>query len=183
MRSSVYTAVRSAEQEGSGNRCDLGKDRRSDDEEVTFHDRGALKGTSRPAVGGIVGGPYAHTFLSLKYSCADLLSRRRRSAFLPAPDRRPDPTVRAGRYARCGHIAVCTGLAAHQVGDRLGLALRFGLGMQLGNGWGSGTLFTLGGGNTQMMITLIFFCVGSFWGSLDMLWWNNTPRLDAIVLG
>lgn len=62
-------------------------------------------------------------------------------------------------------------------------AFLFGLGMQLGNGCGSGTLFTLGGGSTRMIITLIFFCVGSFWGSLDMLWWNNTPRLDAIVLG
>lgn len=62
-------------------------------------------------------------------------------------------------------------------------AFLFGLGMQLGNGCRSGTLFTLGGGSTRIIITLIYFCLGSFWGSFDMLWWNNTPRLDAIVLG
>ena len=62
-------------------------------------------------------------------------------------------------------------------------AFLFGLGMQLGNGWGSGTLLTLEGGNTQMMITLFFFSTRSFWGSLDMPWWNQTPRFDAIVLG
>ena len=33
----------------------------------------------------------------------------------------------------------------------------FGLGMQLGGGCGSGTLFTAGGGNARMLITLIFF--------------------------
>ena len=62
-------------------------------------------------------------------------------------------------------------------------AFLFGLGMQLGNGCGSGTLFTLGGGSTRMVATVVFFCIGSFWGSLDMQWWNATPRLDAVVLG
>ena len=32
----------------------------------------------------------------------------------------------------------------------------FGLGMQLGGGCGSGTLFTVGGGNARMLITLVF---------------------------
>ena len=62
-------------------------------------------------------------------------------------------------------------------------AFLFGLGMQLGNGCGSGTLFTLGGGSTRMIATLAFFCAGSFWASLDLLWWNETPRRAAIVLG
>jgi len=62
-------------------------------------------------------------------------------------------------------------------------AFLFGLGMQLGNGCGSGTLFTLGGGSTRMIATLAFFCAGSFWASLDMQWWNETPRRAAIVLG
>ena len=62
------------------------------------------------------------------------------------------------------------------------VAFLFGLGMQIVNGCGSGTRFTFEGGSTRMIITLVFFCAGSFWGSLDMLWWNQTPRLDAIVL-
>ena len=41
-------------------------------------------------------------------------------------------------------------------------AFMFGLGMQLGNGCGSGTLFTLGGGSTRMVATIAFFCAGSF---------------------
>ena len=35
-------------------------------------------------------------------------------------------------------------------------AFMFGLGMQLGNGCVSGTLFTLGGGSTQMFATIVF---------------------------
>jgi uncharacterized protein len=62
-------------------------------------------------------------------------------------------------------------------------AFMFGLGMQLGNGCGSGTLFTLGGGSTRMIATVVFFCAGSFWASLDMQWWNATPRLGTFVLG
>ncbi len=42
----------------------------------------------------------------------------------------------------------------------------FGIGMQLGGGCGSGTLFTVGGGNTRMVLTLIFFCLGAFLGTL-----------------
>ena len=45
----------------------------------------------------------------------------------------------------------------------------FGLGMQLGGGCGSGTLYTVGGGSTRMVVTLIAFCTGAFAGSLDAL--------------
>ena len=62
-------------------------------------------------------------------------------------------------------------------------AFLFGLGMQLGGGCGSGTLFTVGGGSTRMVLTLVTFCAGSFWASLDMQWWVNTPRLPGIALG
>lgn len=37
----------------------------------------------------------------------------------------------------------------------------FGFGMQLGGGCGSGTLFTVGGGSTRMVLTLLFFLFGS----------------------
>ncbi len=89
------------------------------------------------------------------------------------------PTLTEGR----GFAIAAAGANAPLGTQVLVGAFMFGLGMQLGNGCGSGTLFTLGGGSTRMVATIVFFCVGSFWGSLDMQWWNNTPRIDAIVLG
>ncbi len=62
-------------------------------------------------------------------------------------------------------------------------ALIFGLGMQLGGGCGSGTLYTVGGGNLRMVVTLVFFCIGGFWGSLDLTWWQELPRFRSIALG
>lgn len=62
-------------------------------------------------------------------------------------------------------------------------AFLFGIGMQLGNGCGSGTLFTLGGGSTRMLVTLVAFVAGSFWASLDMGWWQALPSLPPIALG
>lgn len=61
-------------------------------------------------------------------------------------------------------------------------ALIFGIGMQLGGGCGSGTLFTAGGGSPRMFLVLIFFCIGGFWGSLDLTWWQQSPSLPRISL-
>ena len=58
----------------------------------------------------------------------------------------------------------------------------FGLGMQLGGGCGSGTLYAVGGGSTRMVITLVAFCVGALWGSLDLSFWNTLPRWGSISL-
>ena len=58
----------------------------------------------------------------------------------------------------------------------------FGLGMQLGGGCGSGTLYTVGGGSPRMVVTLLAFCAGAFWGSLDMDFWGQTPSLPSISL-
>jgi len=58
----------------------------------------------------------------------------------------------------------------------------FGLGMQLGGGCGSGTLFTIGGGNCRMLITLIFFIFGSLLGTLHLPWWLSLPSLGIISL-
>lgn len=38
----------------------------------------------------------------------------------------------------------------------------FGIGMQLGGGCGSGTLYTVGGGSLRMLFTLAAFCAGGF---------------------
>ena len=61
-------------------------------------------------------------------------------------------------------------------------AFMFGVGMQLGGGCASGTLFTVGGGDIRMMIVLIFFCAGAFWGSLDLHWWSTLPSLGRVSL-
>lgn len=55
----------------------------------------------------------------------------------------------------------------------------FGMGMQLGGGCGSGTLFTVGGGSTRMVITLAFFIIGSLIGTWHLPAWAGLPRLPA----
>lgn len=59
----------------------------------------------------------------------------------------------------------------------------FGLGMQLGGGCGSGTLYTVGGGSTRMVATLIAFCAGAFLGSLDAFQLPRLPSIGAVSLG
>jgi hypothetical protein len=62
-------------------------------------------------------------------------------------------------------------------------AFVFGIGMQLGNGCGSGTLYALGGGSTRMLATLAAFLAGSFWASLHMGWWQALPAWAPVALG
>lgn len=61
-------------------------------------------------------------------------------------------------------------------------AFLFGIGMQYGGACASGTLFSLGGGNLRMLLVLIFFCLGAFWGSLDLSWWGRLPSLGSISI-
>lgn len=62
-------------------------------------------------------------------------------------------------------------------------AAMFGLGMQLGGGCGSGTLFTVGGGSSRMLVTLIFFIVGAVIGTAHLPWWLALPSMPEISLG
>jgi uncharacterized membrane protein YedE/YeeE len=61
-------------------------------------------------------------------------------------------------------------------------AFIFGIGMQLGGGCASGTLYTVGGGSTRMIITLIAFIVGSVIGTAHMPFWTSLPQLQPISL-
>ncbi len=58
-------------------------------------------------------------------------------------------------------------------------AFTFGLGMQLGGGCASGTLFSVGGGSTRMLVTLFFFVIGSVIGTAHTPWWNAQPAFAA----
>jgi hypothetical protein len=62
-------------------------------------------------------------------------------------------------------------------------AFLFGMGMQLGGGCGSGTLYALGGGSLRMVITLAAFVAGSFWASLHMGWWQTLPSIGVWSIG
>jgi uncharacterized protein len=61
-------------------------------------------------------------------------------------------------------------------------AFMFGLGMQLGGGCASGTLYTAGGGNSRMVVTLAFFIIGSALGAWHLPWWSATPNIGSISL-
>ncbi len=61
-------------------------------------------------------------------------------------------------------------------------AFLFGIGMQLGGGCASGTLYALGGGSTRMLVTLVFFIVGSVLGVNHLAWWESLPTLGPVSL-
>lgn len=60
-------------------------------------------------------------------------------------------------------------------------AFVFGIGMQLANGCGSGTLYTAGGGSGRMLITLAFFIVGSVFGSLSLPSFLALGGIDPVL--
>ena len=59
-------------------------------------------------------------------------------------------------------------------------AFIFGIGMQLGGGCGSGTLFTVGGGSTRMLLTLFFFIVGSVVAIGHLPFWYGLPNIGGV---
>lgn len=61
-------------------------------------------------------------------------------------------------------------------------AFLFGIGMQLGGGCASGTLFTVGGGNVRMLITLLAFVAGSVLGAWHWPAWQDVPGLPPVSL-
>lgn len=61
-------------------------------------------------------------------------------------------------------------------------AFIFGIGMQLGGGCASGTLYTVGGGSTRMIVTLLAFIGGSLIGTAHMPFWTSLPQLAPISL-
>src|SRR5437763_3661552 len=60
-------------------------------------------------------------------------------------------------------------------------AFVFGIGMQLANGCGSGTLYTAGGGSGRMLIALALFIVGSVIGSLHLPAFLALGGIDTVL--
>ena len=60
-------------------------------------------------------------------------------------------------------------------------AFVFGIGMQLANGCGSGTLYTAGGGSGRMLIALLFFVIGSVFGSLSLPSFLALGGIDPVL--
>jgi len=60
-------------------------------------------------------------------------------------------------------------------------AFVFGIGMQLANGCGSGTLYTAGGGSGRMLVTLALFIVGSVIGSLHLPAFLALGGIDPVL--
>src|SRR5690606_15136265 len=48
---------------------------------------------------------------------------------------------------------------------------------------GSGTLFTVGGGSTRMLVTLAFFIIGALGGTAHLPYWLSLPSFEPISLG
>ena len=61
-------------------------------------------------------------------------------------------------------------------------AFLFGIGMQLGGGCASGTLYTAGSGNTRMVITLAAFILGALVSTRHALFWAGVPALQPVSL-
>jgi uncharacterized membrane protein YedE/YeeE len=61
-------------------------------------------------------------------------------------------------------------------------AFLFGLGMQLGGGCASGTLYSAGGGSIRMFVTLAAFIAGSVIGLLQLPFWDQAPAWPAVSL-
>src|SRR6187399_2349890 len=62
-------------------------------------------------------------------------------------------------------------------------AFTFGIGMQLANGCGSGTLYTVGGGSGRMLVTLALFVAGSVLGSISLPTFLNMGGIDPVLAG
>ena len=61
-------------------------------------------------------------------------------------------------------------------------AFIFGVGMQLGGGCASGTLFSVGGGSTRMVVTLLAFIAGSVVATAHAPFWGSLPSFPSTSL-
>jgi len=156
---------------------------------AAFNVRGGLGGEGMNYfLGALLGGfaGYALYHASFGFTAAwRRLSRERRGGGLRAQVLLIGLTC-AVTYLLIGYQDV-TGWKMYPVIMPMGLstaigAFAFGVGMQLGGGCASGTLFTAGGGSTRMVITLAFFIFGSVLATAHMPeFWTRLPELTGVA--
>ncbi|MFK7942709.1 MAG: YeeE/YedE family protein [Paracoccaceae bacterium] len=150
--------------------------------------RGGLEGQGlRFAAGALLGGAagFALYHAAFGFTAAwRRMSRERRGGGLRAQMMLIALTC-AATYLLIGYEDL-TGWKMHPVVLPMGLstalgALVFGIGMQLGGGCASGTLFTSGGGSTRMIIVLAFFIAGSVWATAHIpTFWQKLPEMTGV---
>lgn len=84
-------------------------------------------------------------------------------------------------FGEIGGISLRGSVAPINLGVVCG-AFLFGLGMQLGGGCASGTLYTAGGGNVRMLVTLASFILGSVLGTWQWSLWQDVPGVAPFSL-
>jgi len=155
---------------------------------AAFQARGGLPGQGLVYFGGALLGGFAGFALyhaSFGFTAAwRRLARERRGAGLRAQMVLLGATC-AISYPLIGFQDV-TGWAMYPAIMPMGLssaigAFAFGVGMQLGGGCASGTLFTTGGGSTRMALTLFFFVLGSVWATAHIPeFWDRLPEIAGV---
>lgn len=155
---------------------------------LAFDARGGLAGQGLTyAAGALVGGlaGFALYHASFGFTAAwRRMTRERRGAGLRAQMALFAMTC-AVTYMLIGYEDV-TGWNMHPVVMPMGLssalgAFVFGIGMQIGGGCASGTLFTTGGGSSRMVIVLLFFVLGSVWATAHIPdFWQKLPEMTGI---
>ena len=154
-----------------------------------FDARGGLEGQGLKYLGGaLVGGlaGFALYHAAFGFTAAwRRMTREKRGAGLRAQMSLLAMTC-AVTYLLIGYEDL-TGWNMHPVVMPMGLssalgALVFGIGMQLGGGCASGTLFTTGGGSTRMVIVLAFFILGSVWATAHLPgFWQKLPEMTGVA--
>jgi len=154
-----------------------------------FLARGGLDGQGpRYALGALVGGlaGFALYHAAFGFTAAwRRMSRERRGGGLRAQMALIGLTC-AVTYLLIGYQDL-TGWTMHPVVMPMGIAsavgaFAFGIGMQLGGGCASGTLFTSGGGSTRMVLVLAFFIAGSVFATAHIpAFWQKLPEVTGIA--
>ncbi len=155
---------------------------------LAFMHRGGLDGDGvRYALGALLGGlaGFALYHAAFGFTAAwRRMTRERRGAGLRAQMALIAMTC-VLTYLLVGYEEL-TGWNMHPVVMPMGLASAlgafvFGIGMQLGGGCASGTLFTSGGGSTRMLLVLLFFVLGSVIATAHIpTFWQQLPAITGI---
>ncbi len=144
---------------------------------------GAARLALAAPIGGLAGFALYHSAFGFTGAWRRM-TRERRGAGLRAQMALLGMTA-AVTYPLIGYQAL-TGWEMHPVVMPMGVvsaigAFGFGIGMQLGGGCASGTLFVVGGGSVRMAAVLAAFVLGSVWATAHLpTFWDRVPDVLGI---